>query len=41
MIGNTIREVEKLGSSVELTNSVQLLQEAKDKVSDYIDGTLA
>ena len=32
-----VGEVEKIGADVRLTDAIILLQQAKDKVSDYID----
>jgi hypothetical protein len=38
-IYNAVQEVEKLGADVLLTEAVNLLQQARDKVSDHIDKT--
>jgi hypothetical protein len=39
LIYNAVQEVEKLGADVLLTEAVNLLQQARDKVSDHIDKT--
>lgn len=36
-IYNAMQEVEKVGADIKLTQSIILLQQAKDLVSDYID----
>lgn len=36
-IRNAINEVEKVGADIKLTQSVILLSQALDKLSDYID----
>lgn len=37
-IYKAIEEVEKVGNNIKLTNAVIKLQEAKDLVSDFVDG---
>ena len=37
-IYNAIEEVEKAGADVKLTDAIIKLQEAKDLVSDFVDG---
>lgn len=37
-IYNAMQEVEKLGASEGLTQAITLLSEAKDLVSDFVDG---
>lgn len=39
-IRNAINEVEKVGADIKLTQSVILLSEALNKLSDYIDESL-
>lgn len=39
-ITNAMQEIEKLGCDVRLTESVVLLEKAKNLLSDYIDDTL-
>jgi len=36
-IYNAMQEVEKVGADVRLTDAVNLLSQAKDKVADYVD----
>jgi hypothetical protein len=36
-IVNAVNEVEKLGADVLLTDAVVLLQQARDKVADFVD----
>lgn len=36
-IRNAMSEVEKIGASVKLTEAIELLNKAKDLVSDFID----
>jgi hypothetical protein len=36
-IHNAMQEIEKIGANVKLTEAIILLQQAKDKVADYID----
>lgn len=38
-IYNASLEVEKLGADVRLTDAVNLLQQAREKVADFIDNT--
>lgn len=40
-IHKAIQEVEQLGADVRLTNAVMKLQEAKEKLSNYIDAQMA
>ena len=37
-IHEAIQEVEKMPADERLTDAVRLLQEAQDKVADYVDG---
>lgn len=37
LIYNVIQEIEKMGADVLLTDTVILLQQAKEKLSDYVD----
>jgi hypothetical protein len=39
IIHTAMLEVEKLGSDIRLTNAIDLLQKAKDSISDFIDDT--
>lgn len=36
-IHNAMQEVEKLAADTRLTDAINLLQQAKDKVSDFVD----
>jgi hypothetical protein len=37
-IRNAILEVEKVGADIRLTDAVCLLEKAKNKVADFVDG---
>jgi hypothetical protein len=37
-IWNAMQEVEKLPADIRLTDAVNLLKDAQNKVSDYVDG---
>lgn len=41
LIYDAVQEVERVGADVRLTEAVILLQQARDKVADYVDEKLS